>query len=365
MKNKLSNTKILIAYVVKDLDIHGISNVTLNICNTIDLREFDITILCGEPINNSYRINCLRRGINVIGLPNKEDDPKGYYYHLFEQLKYCKPDIVHVHGNSAMMLVDLLIAKLAGIRHRIAHCHSTSCSHKTGHIILKPFVKFFCTYGIACSDEAGKWLFGRSEYDVIQNGFDIDHFTFNNDIRREVRKQLNMDCKYIIGHVGTFSDVKNQSFLVNILPDLLKKNKDIILILIGSGPFISNIKELATEKKCIDNILFLENVSDASRYYNAMDMYLFPSKYEGFGISLLEAQINGLYCISSDTIPDVTNVSGKVCRLPLDRPDLWINEILCKKGNCYRILKDELCLFREYDVNTMVTKLENIYHTII
>lgn len=359
--------KIRIAMVAVDLSRTGISTVIMNYCRTIDLSKFKIDLLVGNHIITEYRKECEKLGINIIELPFKFDDAKGFYLGLFKNLSSKKYDIVHVHGNSAMITPELFIAFVRGIKVRIAHSHNTTCDHKKIDRLLRPFFKLMYTNGFACSEMAGKWLFQNQKFEIIYNGFKTEKFAFSDKNRKKIRHQLQIEDKFVIGHVGQFNDQKNHKFLLRLFETIGKQRENAVLLLIGNGPDKEEICELINEHPFRDRIIVYGETEHPEEMYCAMDVFVFPSKFEGLGIVLLEAQISGLRCVVSDVIPSEAIISKNVEVFSLDDSlETWSGAILKSKSlerEKFDIeYEDEI---KKYDIAENAKQLMKIYNRCI
>ena len=355
--------KIKVAMVAVDLSRTGISAVIMNYCRNIDLSKFKIDLLVGNHIVEEYRKECNQLGINIIELPFKFDNAKAFYFGLLKKLSAKKYDIVHVHGNSALITPELCIALIKGIRIRIAHCHNTTCSHKMMDKLLRPIFKLVYTDGFACSTSAGKWLFKNGKFDVIPNGFEINKFIFSDINRKQIREKLNIKDKFVIGHIGQFNDQKNHRFLLEMFEKIGNKKKDAILLLIGNGPDKEEICKLIEKHPFKDRIIMYGETEHPEEMYSAMDVFVFPSKFEGLGIVLLEAQISGLQCVASDVVPREAIISKNVELYSLkDDVNEWCNAILSseqlERKAFYKKYKTEI---EKYNINENIKQLMKIY----
>lgn len=356
------DSRIRIAYITKNLNINGISTVILNYCKNINKNKFTITILAGSPIADTYCKEFNKIGVEIIELPNKIEKNKKYYWTLFKELSSKKYDQVHIHGNSATLTIELIIACIKGIKVRFVHCHNSTCNHKKIHYLLKPIFNKLCTYGFACSNMAGKWLFTKNNYSIIPNGFDTHKFVFNDKFRNEIRKKLNIDDnQLLIGHVGRFNEQKNHPYLLEIFKHVGKVNKDAILLLVGSGPDFVKIKEMIYSHPYKDRIILYGETNEVEKIYSAMDIFVFPSIYEGLGIVLLEAQISGLKCITSNVIPEEAYITENIVSLNLENPKEWADEIINTKIQDRNNLKNNYENIRQYEIKENVKLLEKYY----
>ncbi len=303
MKNKIK-----IAYIVKNLNVNGVSTVVVDYARGLDSDKYQIDIYAGEPISNiSVKKLSSCENVKVIKTPTK--NIKNIFKYVCFLKKMLKGyDIVHVHGNSRTITLELLIAK-SNNKSLVAHCHSVSCSHKIIHRLLWPVFKRIYSVGIAPSKKAGEWMFGDGKYTVVRNGIEVSKYAFDYESRKEIRSELGIaENEIVIGHVGNFSKEKNYEYILEIFDDLCKKSKRYKLLLVGK---YQNNKKLCGKIKKNNNanrIMLYGATNELYKVYNAMDCFIMPSKFEGFGIVALEAQVSGLPCILSSRIPNETKV---------------------------------------------------------
>ena len=349
--------------IVNDFNMNGISMVVLNYCRHIDKDKFNITIITGSPVAQSNIDECTRLGIEVKILPSRKANSIKFYLDLFKEVSRKKYDIVHVHGNSAMITPELFISFIKGVKVRIAHSHSTTCDHIRIHKLLLPFFNIFYNHGFACSSFAGNWLFKNGRFDVIPNGFDVEKFRFNSEIRTETRKRLGIEDKFIIGHVGRFNKPKNHLFLLEIFEKIAVQNENAVLLLVGNGPDYDKIKKMIDIHPFKERIILYGETSKTEEVYNAMDIFVFPSKHEGLGIVLLEAHICGLPCVTSDVVPPEAIISQNTASLSIDDSlDEWSKKILSMcENNRNEVYNRDYDGIQKYDIIKNVKDLERIY----
>ena len=267
----------------------GVESVVMNYYRNIDKSKVQFHFICDEDSTDIPYDEIEKLGGKVIVVPPYQKLFK-YQKELYKIFKENNYKIVHSHIN-ALSVFPLRIAKKAGVPIRIAHSHSTSNKKEWKKnilkMILRPFSKLYANNYFACTEYAGKWLFGkkvveRKELNVINNAIDLKKFEFNENIRKALREKLGIkDDTLIIGHVGRFMKQKNHEFLIEVFNEVYKKNQNTLLILIGQGPLLSEIKQKAINLNIEDKIRFIGQVTDVEKYYNIMDIFLFPSIYEG------------------------------------------------------------------------------------
>lgn len=281
--------KIIVAHIMGKWNGGGVESVVMNYYKNIDRNRIQFHFLCDEDSTDIPYEEIEKLGGKVIVIPPYQKLFK-YQKELYRIFKENNYKIIHSHIN-ALSVFPLRIAKKAGVPIRIAHSHSTSNKKEWKKnilkMILRPFSKLYANNYFACTEYAGKWLFGkkvveRKELNVINNAIDLKKFEFNENIREDLRKELGIkEDTLIIGHVGRFMKQKNHEFLIDVFEKAIKQDDNIYLILVGQGPLEDKIKEMAKEKGIEDKILFLGQRNDVNKLYQAMDIFVLPSLYEG------------------------------------------------------------------------------------
>ena len=267
----------------------GVESVVMNYYRNIDRDKIQFHFLCDEDSTDIPYDEIERLGGKVIVIPPYQKLFK-YQKELYKIFKENNYKIVHSHIN-ALSVFPLRVAKKAGVPIRIAHSHSTSNKKEWKKNIVKnilrPFSKVYANKFFACTKHAGEWLFGkkiieRKELNVINNAIDLKKFEFNEKIRENLRKEFGIkEDTIVIGHIGRFMKQKNHDFLIDVFNELIKKDENSILILIGQGPLLNDMKQKVRDLKIEDKVKFIGQVTDVEKYYNIMDVFLFPSIYEG------------------------------------------------------------------------------------
>ena len=267
----------------------GVESVVMNYYRNIDKSKVQFHFICDEDSTDIPYEEIEKLGGKVIIVPPYQKLFK-YQKELYKVFKENSYKIVHSHIN-ALSVFPLRVAKKAGVPIRIAHSHSTSNKKEWKKNIVKnilrPFSKVYANKFFACTKHAGEWLFGkkiieRKELNVINNAIDLKKFEFNEKTREDLRKEFGIkEDTIVIGHIGRFMKQKNHDFLIDVFNELIKKNENSILMLIGQGPLLNDMKQKVRDLKIEDKVKFIGQVTDVEKYYNIMDIFLFPSIYEG------------------------------------------------------------------------------------
>ena len=299
----------------------------------------------------------------------------GFIKYIFALNKFFKDhndyDIIHMHGTSKEFFI-LYFAKKYNIAVRIVHSHNidfttSSCIKKFIGNALKYPLRFYATDYFACSQSAGKWLFGDEKtkddkFHIINNAIDVDKFTFDDKIRKSIRTDMGLNDNFIIGHVGRFSKQKNHDFLLEIFNEIYKTNSTAILLLIGIGDDEKKIKEKAHTMKLDECVYFLGFKNNINEYMQAMDVFLFPSKFEGLGIVLIEAQAAGLPSFTAkEVVPQEAKVTDLLKYISLDESSrVWADAVLNISNDRTIDRKNEIEK-AGYSIEQTANKLEKLY----
>lgn len=328
--------KVLIISTVR-FRLNGITSVIMNYYRKMDKSNMKIDFVVINEISREYKEELQKNGSEIFYLKRK-NDPIKYIFQLRNILKQNKYDVIHVHGNSALMSIETIIGKYSRIPVRIVHSHNTTCSYKVLHKFLKPILDKTANYRFACGEQAGKWLFGNREYELIKNGIDLNVFTFDKEKRNEFRNKINAGNRKVIGHVGNFIYQKNHEFLIDSFNELIKRDKNYLLLLISDGILLEQMKEKVNKLGIDENVLFLGKTTEVSSYLQAMDVFLLPSHFEGLPVVLIEAQALGLPCFVSNKVSVEAKLTDLINFLPIDDTSIWVDKIMdidisCREEN--------------------------------
>lgn len=275
--------------------------------------------------------------------------------------------VVHMNASSKNFLL-LKYAQKHQIKIRIAHSHNIDFQTKNpvkkflGNILKIPMKKYATDY-FACSDLAGQWLFGKkSQFKIIHNAIDYNKFRFNQETRDKIRSQYQLKSSDIlIGHVGRFTNQKNHDFLIDIFNEMSKQNSNVKLILIGIGEKEEVIKNKVNKLGLSSQVIFAGFKNNVHELMQAMDIFLFPSKYEGLGLVLIEAQASGLPTFTSDVVvPKEAQISSLLTYISLnDSASTWAQKILTSNLSRQDTFKE--LQTKGYLIETTAKELENFY----
>lgn len=352
----------------------GVESVVMNYYRHIDRNKIQFDFICDNDSTNIPYEEIEKLGGKVILIPPYQEIFK-YHNTLKKVLKDGNYKIVHSHINT-LSVFSLFAAKCAGVPVRIAHSHSTTNKkEKKKNLlkqVLKPFSRLFATDYMCCSELAGRWLFGNKEYDngnvyLLNNAIDLDKFKYDEKVRKEKRKELDIsDDTLVIGHVGRFVEQKNHRFLIDIFNEVHKEEKNSILLLAGQGPLMDEIKEKVKKLGLEDNVRFLGQRNDINELYQAFDVFLLPSLYEGLPVVGIEAQATGLLCVFSDDMTKETKVLESTLFLSLNQSSKkWADILLGNLKRNRRKKINEDILKNGYNIKAESIKLKDKYKKLL
>lgn len=365
---------IRIAQVVGKWVGGGVEAVVMNYYRNIDRDKIQFDFLCDSDSTNIPYDEIEKLGGRVILIPpyQKVFEYQKELIKIFKQNKY---KIVHSHINT-LSVFPLRAAKKAGVPVRIAHSHSTTNrvekKKNMMKMVLRPFSKKYATHFFCCSELAGRWLFGDETYDsgnvfLLNNAINLDKFKYDKKIRDEKRKELELlDNILVIGHIGRFVAQKNHTFLIDIFNEIHKKNDNAILLLAGQGPLQEEIKNKVHELGLESKVKFLGQINDTYKLYQALDIFVLPSLYEGLPVVGVEAQATGLLCELSNDMTKETKVLDTTRFISLNTSaEEWATIILDDYSKFKRHDTTFEITKNNFNIKNETSKLENEYYLLL
>lgn len=289
--------------------------------------------------------------------------------HAFFQA-YPEYRIIHSHM-SELGYFAFREAERQGVPVRICHAHNAPHGFDMKMIMRTYFKKRmmpYVTHLFMCGAESGRWLYGaknESRFIMLNNAIDVAAYRCDAAKRAAVRHRLGFTDELVIGHVGRFNPQKNHPFLLEIFSALLKKEPSAILLLVGGGEDLPKIQAKAQTLGIAENIRFLGIRSDVAELMQAMDVFVFPSLYEGLPVTMVEAQASGLPCLISDKVPEECIITeGLVDVMPLSASaDAWAEKVL-EKRKCPRTDHSEEVAAHGFDIEAEALKLQEFYQNV-
>lgn len=363
---------IRILHCVTIMNRNGLENRLMDIYRNIDRSVIQFDFMTNRTEAGAFDEEILRLGGRVFHMSRIA--PKSFFKYIHELKCFFKahPEykIVHSHLNT-LSTWPLLMAKRAGVPVRIAHSRNASMDRNI-KMLYKAFSRLFingqATDRFACSKSAGVWLFGKKQvekenFHVIPNAIQLDRFAYSEEKRQNMRKELGMlENELAIVCVARFSQQKNHGYLLKVFNEIKKRKPESKLYLVGQGELEQEIRDQIKSLDLEESVVFLGSRSDVGDVLMAMDVFLFPSFYEGFGTVTVEAQCSALPMIASDTIPTETKLCDCVEFVSIkEDPAVWADRALKLIERNQR--KDNSALIREkgYDIRQSYTWMQNFY----
>lgn len=354
-----------ILQVVRTMNIGGLENFVKNMLQYLSEKCDCGCLICDEK-KSDHEDDLVKAGIKIYHIPEPDKSKINLYNNLqafFET--HREYDIVHCHMAGTNGIVAKA-AKDAGINKVVCHSHGVALqqdealSMKLYMLCMRKLMQRHADAFIACSKAAGNYLYGQESFGevgkVVPNGIEINRYRYSDDERNSCREKLGFkESDFVIGHTGSLNGVKNQELILDIAGILKEKRTPVKVLLVGGGNREQDLKKQAKDLKIEEDVIITGKQIDVTKYLDAMDVFVFPSRSEGFGLSLLEAEANGLPCVVSDRIQPEVKVLNGVLSVNLNEPiQCWVeaveeakrlgrskmaNEILGKKGmseaTCY------------------------------
>lgn len=367
--------KLRVLYISDSLKQRfGITAVITNYLKHFDWKRMQVDLLVFDDSEQDVMDSYKKLGANIyfmprLGLTNLFGFKK-FMRDFFSEHKY---QIVHSHFYQIDQIV-FRIAKAAGVKKCISHSHATKFSDYKIRAIRNRLMSLnignVADVWAACSDEAGETLFGHlyrtspKRY-IVKNGIECQKYVFSDESRKSARKELAVaDSDFVIGHVGSQKPQKNHSYLIDIFAEVCKKGGIYKLVLVGDGPLMPSMKSKVHNLGLDDKVLFLGTRNDAPRLFNAFDLFVLPSVFEGLGIVAVEAQANGLECLLSTTVPKEADITGVTYLSINDAPSVWADTII-KGGFSRHEDYNEKVVKAGYDIRNAALELQSFYEKIL
>lgn len=362
--------KIRILCIVSAMNAGGAETFLMKLYRNIDRTRYQMDFCVNVLEKGFYDDEIKELGGKIYRIPCKTENLYKFKKALSETIKKYHYKYVFRITSNAMGFLDLKIAKKAGAECCIARSSNSSdggsigsiISHKAGRLLYGKYVDI----ALAPSDLAAAYTFGKKAYKngtvrILHNAVDLNHFHYDEPGREKIRKEFSIpsDAK-VFGHIGRFASQKNHSFLAEIFRDIYARNKNAIFLLVGEGELRPEFEKKIIGAGMQDNVIFAGVRSDIPQLLSAMDVFVFPSLYEGMPNTVIEAQATGLPCVISDTITKEADITGLVHYVPLNSlPEKWA-DIAIKQLEISR--EDQTRCFREnkYDIGSTVREFENI-----
>lgn len=352
----------------------GIESFLSNVIHRLDLERVQVDIAAACLAGSVFTEPLQRLGVRFFELSGRQRSLVENHRQFLALLRRERYHVVHLNLFQGLALAYAGTARRAGVPVRIAHSHNTGL-RKSGTRPLKLLVHNMAKYIFAreatafwaCSREAAGFLFpkgalNRRGYRFIPNGIEVERFRFDPAVREQVRGELGVEGQFVIGHVGRLCDQKNQDFLLEVFAQVKRRRPESRLLLVGEGELLGRLKEKAGELGVAESVIFYGPASRVERLLWAMDVFAFPSRFEGLGIAAVEAQAAGMPVAASEFVPDEACAGPIFRRLSLDAGTYaWADALLgaCRpadRASCADRVKEA-----GFDISGVARQLEGCF----
>ena len=360
--------------LVSSMNTGGAETFLMKIYRKLDKTKYQMDFCVNVPDKGFYDDEIRSNGGQIYIVPSKSSSLKQFRHGIADVVKNNHYDYVMRVTSNAMGFWDLKIAKDSGAKCCIARSSNSSdgggfkfrLSHKIGRMLYMKFVNV----KLAPSDLAAIYTFGKNEYNagkvtLLHNAVDLNVFHYDEGLRKRIRREFGIDDNLrVLGHIGRFSNQKNHAFLLDVFKAYLEEQPLAVLLLVGTGELEEQVKRKTELLEISDKVIFAGTRSDVPALLSAMDVFVFPSFYEGMPNTVIEAQSTGLSCIIADTITREADITGLVHYLPLGDISMWV-EAIDKCANKAIDRTDTECVQKKfvengYDIENVTREFEHL-----
>ena len=350
--------------ILSSLDAGGAETFLMKLYRSLSPEEyqFDFIVSAGD---GCYTKEVLERGGKIYQIPLRTKDVLGAFRGIKAVVRDNHYDAVLKLGENSLAVMDLIAAKLGGAHHLALR----SCNAPTGlswklrlaHSFFRPLLNGVATVKLAPSQLAADFMFGkRANVKLLNNGVDLSIFCFQEQERCRIQEEFDLNGKLVVGHIGRFHDQKNHQYLLKVFKEIQKQREDAVLLLVGTGGLENQIREWIEEMSLQDHVIFAGQRFDIPALLSAMDVFVFPSFYEGMPNTVIEAQATGLPCVIADTITREADLTGLVHYLSLsDSPEEWAKKALSLLSGKRKDTSEDF-IRKGYDIRTVAREMVEI-----
>ncbi|MCL2773487.1 MAG: glycosyltransferase family 1 protein [Oscillospiraceae bacterium] len=366
----MNDVPIRILQVFGILNRGGAETFIMNVYRNINRSKIQFDFIVHSEEKGAYEDEIEKLGGKIYRVPTYKG--KNHFKYKKAWCNFFKTNLTYriIHGHMrSTASIYLKIAKQFGLK-TIIHSHSTSSGKGLNSIvknIMQYNIRYIADYLFACSKVAGLWLYGNkfckhSNFYIINNAIDTEKFIYNEEIREQKRKELNIENKFVVGNVSRFAPPKNHMFLLDIFSEISKENSNTALMLVGDGELRGEIENRIEILGLKDNIILTGLRSDVNDLLQTMDIFLFPSLWEGFPVTLVEAQTSGLHCVVSDSITEEGKITNLAEYVSLKKStSYWAEQILHYTNGYERKNMQEEIIKAGFDIKKTAYWLQKFY----
>ncbi|MDE6748838.1 MAG: glycosyltransferase family 1 protein [Lachnospiraceae bacterium] len=361
---------IRILHVLGSLNLGGAESRIMDLYRNMDRKKIQFDFLVHSSGKEHFDEEIEALGGRIYRVPRFKVYNLSGYKKAVKNFFTEHHEFRAVHGHmTSTASIYLPIAKKAGIPITVGHARSAGVSGGLKGLLTRLIrypLKYRADYCLACSKKAGEAVYGKrwvkkGKVEVIPNAIDAKKYEYDENVRAGLRDKMGLTDKFVIGHVGSFREAKNHAFLIQIFEEIYKKRSDAILLLLGEGALMENIKQQVSEAGLTNVVWFLGNKSDVAPYYQIMDYLVFPSLYEGLPGSIVEAQTAGLRCIVSDAVTNEVGITDLVEFYSLDKKAGEWAEHIIETSDYVRESRFESIKRAGFDIGAQIVRYGEIY----
>lgn len=361
-----------VLHISGTMTLGGAETMIMNIYRHIDRDELQFDFFLNDDKKYYFEDEIASKGGKIFKTPKRSSNFFKYYYNLFNVISKNNYEVIQIHtSNTFFTVIDLIIAKYAGARKKYVFSHNTVDWRNSILSFLskitKPIQNSLMDRGFSCGEDAAVFLYGKAgcnsnKVKVIGIPIESEKFKYSIKEYERLRHEWGIKSEIVFLHVGRFTNVKNQLFVIEIFREYLKYNDNSKLFLVGEGDLLKVVKEKCEAYGILDKVKFWGNINDVHEKYIGCDCFILPSLYEGFPTVLLEAQASGLPCFISDTITEKIKITDLVEFVSLnDDPGVWSEKIISRSVNVSCRQSYNESVKSKYDVKIITSKLLEEY----
>lgn len=356
---------IRVAHVIGKMWAGGVESVVFNYYRNIDKNVIQFDFFYDEDSTVDPPQDIIDMGAQFYKMPPYKQVSR-YIRTLKKYFRQNTYSIVHSHLNT-LSIIPLFVAWSVKIPIRIAHNHSVPGGKEWRRNILKYVLrigsKIFPTDYFACSEKAGRWLFGDKAYEqgkvlIIKNAIDFNKFQVDVSVKNSIIQEFDLNDKFIVGHVGRFTFAKNHLFLLQIFACIKRYKTNAVLVLVGDGELKKAIDEQIIKLGIGDSVIMIGQTNQPEIYYSVMNVLIMPSVFEGLPLTAIEAQVSGVPAVLSKVIPQEAVITESCVYHDINEPaNVWAKAAI----EISRKNQEKLRGYEEYDIRSSAEKLGNWY----
>lgn len=338
----------------------GYENFIMNLYENMDRSKIQFDMVVHARKENDYVPRIEAMGGRVYELPRLTKHPVQNLVGLYRIVKRNHYPIVIRHTSNAMVTPQLLVSKLAGA-YTICHSHNETDPNYYAHKLGRLLMNLSTCEKIACSEKAGKWMFGNDSFHIIRNAISIEKFSFSQKKADDIRREFGFGACRVYGNIANFIKSKNHCFLLKVYKEISMIDPSARFLCVGEGTLRPEIEQEIKDLGLQNKVILTGIRNDVEKIMSCLDVLIFPSFFEGLPLTLIEAQISGLPCLISDTItPDVIITEGIVSPESLEnKPSVWAKKAISLMPVSDRQCQTDNISKHGYDLVTLVQWYES------